>query len=189
VERDPIYDRLLTRDGMASTRKKLVETYEWLIHRTKWDAFDNVKSHGLERKDPGGRRDVHSEYERQLFGGRESDIVCMGPVGRKMPVGRSFCVALNREHFGTVLGLDFSFFDIWKRLPEFAKGLDDAAAFARIVYEAASVAFYEGVPGENLRIWRNGLPTDNPSRWPWLREVAALDDHDEWRDPADWKNA
>jgi hypothetical protein len=49
--------------------------------------------------------------------------------------------------------------------------LSDIDVFLKIVTEAASVASYDPIQPENLRVWVTGAPKDHPEEWPQIKTV------------------
>jgi hypothetical protein len=179
--RDPIYDALLAPETMSDARTALIARYNWFLHRKLIADFATVRDNGLTPRDQEFYGYQPSDYERQRFGEKYREIVCLAPFGTTMNLhSERFCVAIKANDLPTNVAMDFSFPDVWTSAPLLKAGpppLTDLAVFLKVVAEAGSVASYDPIPPGHLRIWVQGAPKDCPDKWPTIGEV---DFADEW---------
>jgi hypothetical protein len=171
--RDPIYDRLLEPEVMKAAREALCSQYRWFRHVSPLQNFEGIKRLGLEPRDPGFIGYQPSSLEIIRCGPNWRNIICLSPFGSDLkPHSRRFCVAIHRDHLPSRVALDYSFPDLWKNAAQFKSTmprLTDVEIFVRVIDRASSIACYDAIPSEHLRVWVVGTPIDRPEDWPELR--------------------
>jgi hypothetical protein len=179
--RDRIYDRLLEPRLMSDARAALIGKYEWFLHRKCIVDFGGVKDKGLEPRDQEFYGYRPSTYERRRLGENWRNIICLGPLGTTMNLhSKRFCVAIHRDHLPNNIAMDYSFHDEWKQATRHQAGpppLGDIEVFLKVVSESGSVACYDPIPPDALKVWVKGEPKDRPETWP---KIGDVESPDEW---------
>jgi hypothetical protein len=78
-----------------------------------------------------------------------------------------FAMAISREALPKIITVDWTFNGTWglasiikNNNPELA----NEVVFCEVVRRRGSVAVYEGIPAELLRVWTKGQPFEDPAR-------------------------
>jgi hypothetical protein len=115
-----------------------------------------------------------------LFGEKWRNIVCFNPLGTEMNLRcPRFCTALHRDHLPKRLALDYSMPLTWDkaaRLKVLSPEGSDIDIFLAVVREAGSVASYDPVSPDLLRVWVTEAPKDEPQEWPLLAHIVSPDE-------------
>jgi len=165
------HGRVLRRIA-AAAHSALVTKYHWFTHDTPADNLDNdIVERGLTRGCPG-------RYPEELFdvlGTWASRFVSLHPEKSDLRPQSSGLppyvrLALNASDLPKWVWVDWSY--EWDRCvrPNYRTLHDiDVAAVAQ---KLGSVAVFQNIPPQVLRIWTQDLP-DDPAQWPSLtRETA-----------------
>jgi hypothetical protein len=90
---------------------------------------------------------------------------------------KMFAMAISGDALPKIITVDWTFGGTWglasiiKKAPE----LPNNIIFCEVVRRRGSVAIYETIPANLLRIWTKGLPFDDPSKWPRLLDTEFAD--------------
>ena len=169
---------LLSLEGMAEARALLISKHEWFLHAAPMATFAQIQCEGLCPHNPGAMPD--SVTAAALPVARPDRIVCLRPIRTPDTTprrGPEFMLALPASALPQTVTLDWSFGGVWT-LPAIIKAdapaMTAAEIFCQIARRRGSVAIYEAIPPEALRVWTHNLGAD-PSAWPRLPDVASGD--------------
>ena len=170
-----INDEFLSVAGMASAHAALVGKHEWFLHVKETQRFDQIKSKGIEPRNPGC---AVPNVVVTAVGPNAGEIVCLRPKGtfdttpsrgKKM-----FMMAVRRDALPKTIGLDWSYDGSWTLAPILRKeapAMPNEEIFCEVVRRRGSVVSYEGIPLDKISVWTKGIPNDDPSKWPKLSVV------------------
>jgi hypothetical protein len=84
---------------------------------------------------------------------------------------RMFTMTVRRDVLPATLTVDWTFDGTWG-LASLIKAdtptLTNEVIFCEVVRRRGSVAVYQTIPRELLKVWTKGQPADDPSKWPRL---------------------
>ncbi len=175
---DEILERTLQR--MGRMRRAIGQRYKWFYHLTPIGNVASIKTSGLKTNFDGY---YPSPVVRELLGDRSEFITCVSPLGgdQVQPAvskGPFACLAIVNEALPDRLGLDWSCVgaigimgQIWAGEPDMSL----ADAFVAAVKRWGTMAFYDDVPRDQLKICSRGCLPHDPGSWPRLIDVTDLD--------------
>jgi hypothetical protein len=104
--------------------------------------------------------------------GKVDKMIFLRPLGTFDSTPRRgekmFAMAIHRDALPTTVTLDWTYNGTWS-LPSIIKadfpGLGNEAIFCEVVARRGSVAIYQSIPRELLKVRTKGQPADDPSKW------------------------
>lgn len=175
---DGINAELLTPAGMADARALLISKHPWFLHAAPIAAFDQIQSEGLLPRNPGGTPQV--SIRTALAVAHPDRIVCMRPIWTTDTTPRrepEFMLALPASAVPQTITLDWSFggvLNLAAIIKADAPGMSSAAVFCEVAHRRGSIATYDEVPPQALRVWTVEAAPD-PALWPALSETTKRD--------------
>jgi hypothetical protein len=169
---------------MPCVRAALFNRFRWFIHTTSEKNIASIRKTGLEvRKDARPPAEVVNHFHGKNVG----PILCLHPLGAmRCPAGAAAdqvlligadeppCVtfAIDREFLPRLVGLDWSY--EWPRVQNWLNNHPQAGveeAVLHIATEYGSVASYEDIAPDKLRVFSPDQPPANPFNWSKLKDV------------------
>ena len=160
-------------------RVRLADGLKWYRHITGRDRLDSIATEGLQRRNPVWDGFKPDDEVCAAFGDDAGNIVCLYPFGtfeaRPAPSDSGDAIlAIHADDLPERIGLDWSYSGVYGKadgVRQLAPHLSDAEVFVEVVKKRGSVACFDPIPADAIRIWIEGQPTDNPQGWPFLRDV------------------
>jgi hypothetical protein len=167
---------MLSEDGMAECRARVLIHYEWFTHGRTIDQFDSVRANGILPSQPDTVCVPTEVIEARGESGRQIICLSIHPKTRPMHLNkngaRAFKVALH--DLPKAIGLDWSFggtFDDAQNMRECEPSRPIADIFLAIVKDREVVVTYEPIPASALRVCTKATINKPPSEWPPLVET------------------
>jgi hypothetical protein len=91
---------------------------------------------------------------------------------------RMFAMAIDKSALPTTITVDWTFdgtFGLADIIKADTPALTDDVIFCEVVRRRGSVAIYEAIPADALRVWTKGEPFDDPLKWPKLVDTEFAD--------------
>jgi hypothetical protein len=91
---------------------------------------------------------------------------------------KMFAMAIENSALPATITVDWTFggtFGLAGIIKADAPTLSNDTIFCEVVRRRGSVAIYEAIPVNALRVWTKGQPFDNPSTWPKLIDTSLGD--------------
>jgi hypothetical protein len=169
---DPFLCEMLSPDGMKEGHAAVIAAYEWFTHASKVDRFEEIKTKGLDLKNPGGTEEevVH------VLGNAGRHIVCLSvyPKRSNMLLNKGaalFKIALHRDALPVRVGIDSTFGGTYAaayRTKQRNPGLSRADVILAMVKDRDIVISYDPIPAAALRVCPKAAPDAAPSDWTML---------------------
>jgi hypothetical protein len=89
-----------------------------------------------------------------------------------------FAMAIDKLALPPMITVDWTFdgtFGLADIIKADTPALTNDVIFCEVVGRRGSVAIYEAIPANALRVWTKGQPFDDPSKWPKLIDTDLVD--------------
>jgi hypothetical protein len=167
-----IDEELLTRPGMAAAHAALIANYEWFLHIKPVRKFDAIKKGGLHPRSQGCPT---NQRVAAAMKGNVDEMIFFRPLGTFDSTPRRgekmFTMAIHRDALPATLTVDWTYGGTWglaSLIKADTPALTNEVIFCEVVRRRGSVAVYQTIPREVLKVWTKGQPADDPSKWPRL---------------------
>jgi hypothetical protein len=177
-----IDDELLTPAGMAAAHAALTERYLWLLHIKPARKFNSIKNEGLRPRSQGCSTNPCVARAIGDIVPNVDEMIFLRPVGTWDSTPRRgeklFTMAIARDALPRTITIDWTYDGTWG-LASIIKGdaptLTNGEIFCQVVGRRGSVAIYEPISADVLRVHTTGQPAENPSTWPRLVDTDLAD--------------
>ena len=171
-----IHRELLTPDGMAASRRALINRFPWFVHVGNLADLESYQGHGLRPRNPGMQPPPCFAETIRALGADPDNIVCFWPMAAhdarpRRPGGQRFQMALAGEGLPAQVSLDWSYgtaVEIAQVLRDDFPGAPVDWIFVEGVRRRGSIASYLPIPACALRVRAVGCPENDPAAWPRL---------------------
>ncbi|MCA0032640.1 hypothetical protein [Mesorhizobium sp. B263B2A] len=170
---------LLTPGGMARARTIVINSHSWFVHVSGLDRLAGLKASGIEPRNPGATIDA---VIAAALGDGSGAIVCLRPIfafntrpNRDYP---QMLLSISNSDLPQRIGIDWSYPGSWNLVDVKQREAPEMridVIFAHVVQQSGSIASYDLIPAEVVRVWAKGTPENDPSKWPSLLQIAAAD--------------
>ena len=157
---------------MAAARAALTAKYEWFLHLKPISEFAAIKGGGIEPRSQGCPM---NKSIAAAIGKSAGKMIFLRPIGAFDSTPRRgqklFAMALHRDALPKTLTVDWTFGGTWTLGPEIrrdAPTLSNEEIFCEVVRRRGSVAIYQAIPQNLLRVLTINVPDGAPSQWPEL---------------------
>lgn len=177
-------EELLTPEGMADARKALITKYPWFVHIKPTRKFESIKRTGLQ---PRAQGCLTNSRVADAIGGlvaKVDEMIFLRPVGDGVldttprRGEKMFAMAISGDALPGIVTIDWTFDGTWglaSIIKDALPNLKNSVIFCEVVRRRGSVATYEALPANLLRVWTQGLPFDAPSKWPQLIDTEIVE--------------
>ena len=175
-------EALLTPAGMAAARDALTAKYPWFVHIKPVRKFESIKRAGLQPRSQGCPTNASVAAAIGTSVANVDEMIFLRPVGTFNSTPRRgeklFAMAISREALPKISTIDWTFSGTWglaSIIKNDTPALANEVIFCEVVRRRGSIAVYEGIAAELLRIWTKGQPFEDPSTWPRLIDAKFAD--------------
>jgi hypothetical protein len=166
----------LTEDGMVAARAALIARFPWFLHCTPVENFHSIQATGLQPRNPGCL--VNPVIAAKLKVENAAELICLRPLGTSDSTprrgARLFKLAVPAPSLPATVTIDWTFSGTWELGPILCNDYPSGSAeeiFCEIARRRGSVAVYEAISPNALRVWTKDCSDLDPAMWPRLRTV------------------
>lgn len=171
-------EELLRPDDMAAGHAALTARYPWFLHIKPVRMFDSIKKDGLR---PGSQGCPTNPSVAAAIGSAVSNVdemIFLRPLGTSDSTPRRgeklFAMAISRDALPNIITVDWTFAGTWGLadiIKNDAPALTNEEIFCQVVRRRGSVAIYDTISADLIRVLTTGQPADDPSTWPRLADT------------------
>jgi hypothetical protein len=175
-------EELLTLAGMTAAYVALTERYAWFLHIKPVRTFDTIKKDGLR---PGRQGCPTNPAVATAIASAISSVdemIFLRPLGTFDSTPRRgeelFAMAIPNDALPKIVTVDWTCDGTWG-LADIIKNdtpaLTNEDIFCEVVRRRGSVAIYDAVSADLIRVLTISRSADDPSTWPRLVDTAIAD--------------
>ncbi len=175
-------EELLTPAGMASAHAALTARYPWFLHIKPVRKFDSIKKEGLRPRSQGCPTNPSVAAAIGNAVSNVDEMIFLRPVATFDSTPRRgerlFAMAIPRDALPRTITIDWTFGGTWGLaciIKRDTPALTNEEIFCEVVRRRGSVAIYETISADLLRIHTAGQPAEDPSIWPRLVDTNFAD--------------
>jgi hypothetical protein len=177
-----VNEELLSPAGMAAAHAALTARYPWFLHIKPVRKFDSIKKEGLRPRSQGCPTTPSVAAAIGNVVSNVDDMIFLRPIGSDDSTPRRgeklFAMAIPHDALPTIITIDWTFGGPWGLACIIKKDtptLTNEETFCEVVRRRGSVAIYEAISADLLRVHTAGQPADDPSTWPRLVDTDFAD--------------
>ena len=179
------YNYLFTEEGFRCSREKMSKV-EWYRHLSSIpESFRKIQAEGLQPRRP--LEALPPSLVSKALKPEGGEIVCLYPVANRILQIRPprpsplFMIAVSGADLPRRVSIDWSFGNLWSLFDELVanEGQSPIDALAEVSARYGSLACYDPLPPENLRVRTRDCSEQNYVQWPYISEVSHHDLHEE----------
>jgi hypothetical protein len=177
-----IDEELLEPNRMTTAHARLIARYPWFLHIKPARMFDSIKKHGLRPASQGCATNPSVAAAIGGAVGNVDEMIFLRPLGTFDSTPRRgeklFAMAIFRDELPNIITVDWTFAGTWGLadiIKNYAPALTNEEIFCEVVRRRGSVAIYESISTDLLRVRTAGQPEDDPSTWPRLADTDIAD--------------
>jgi hypothetical protein len=167
---------------MAAAHAALTATYPWFLHIKPVGKFDAIKKEGLRPQSQGCPTNPTVAAAIGNAVSNVDEMIFLRPVGTSDSTPRRgeslFAMAIPRNVLPRTITIDWTFVGTWGLagiIKRATPALTNEEIFCEVVRRRGSVAIYETIPADLLRVHPAGQPAEDPSIWPRLVDTDLAD--------------
>jgi hypothetical protein len=175
-------EQLLTPDGMAAAHAALTARYPWFLHIKPVRKFDSIRREGLRPRSQGCPTNSSVAAAIRHAVNNAGEMIFLRPIGTFDSTPhrgeKLFAIAIPRDAVPNVITLDWTFAGTWGLadiIKRDAPDLTNEELFCEVVRRRGSIAIYETISADFLRVRAASQPTEDPSTWPRLVDTDIAD--------------
>jgi len=177
-------EQLLTPKGMAHAHETLRTKYQWFVHIKPMRKFELIKQAGLQPRRQGCPTNVSVASAIGGLVASVDELIFLRPLGDGVLDStprrgeKMFAMAISADALPKVITVDWTFGGTWglaSIIKNYSPDIPNNIIFCEVVRRRGSVAIYETIPANLLRIWTKDLPFSDPSKWPMLLDTECAD--------------
>lgn len=177
-----INEEFLTSSGMNEAHAALTAKYPWFLHVKPTRKFELIKKSGLKPRSQGCPTNPTVAAAIGKLVSNVNEMIFLRPIktadstprrGEKM-----FMMAIPNDVIPKILTIDWTSDGTWNLAAIIKKDSPTASSatiFCEIIRRRGSVAIYETIGVNRLRVWKKGQQEDDPSTWPLLIDTEFTD--------------